>query len=83
MSRIEKLLKAIVQREKADSSEGGRTYDSGWKLGGTDIEYSLSELDYTTYEYGIASTLKKGSAGTASFTNETTQSLGWSYEFIF
>lgn len=73
----------IVQREKADNSEGGRTYDSGWKLGGTDIEYSLSELDYTTYEYGIASTLKKGSAGTAPFTNETTQSLGWSYEFIF
>lgn len=73
----------IARREKADTSKGNRIYDSGWKLGGTDIEYSLSGLDYTTYEYGVASTLKIGSAGTASFTNETTQSLGWSYEFIF
>ena len=73
----------IVRREKADTSKGNRIYDSGWKLGGTDIEYSLSGLDYTTYEYGVASTLKIGSAGTASFTNETTQSLGWSYEFVF
>lgn len=73
----------IVSREKADASHGDRVYDSGWRLGGVTLEHDLSGLDYETYEYGIASTLKIGSAGTEPFTNETVQSLGWAYKFTF
>lgn len=73
----------ILYREKADKTQGKQVYDSGWKEGGTTVVKNLSDLDYDTYEYGLASTFKIGSAGTASFTNETVQSLGWSYEFTY
>ena len=53
---------------------GERLYDSGWKNGG---ETSCQISNYTGAIY-ISSTIKKGSAGTDSFTSETLQSIGWS-----
>lgn len=73
----------IINRRKDDKTQGNRTYDSGWTLGGNDIIYDLSSLNYNYYEYGIASTFKIGVAGTTNFTDETIESLGWSYEFSF
>lgn len=70
-----------VRRLKTDKTTGEMQYDSGWTLGGTDIDIDVSNYDYNTYEYGLISTFKKGSAGTAAFTFETITTLGWTYQF--
>lgn len=56
------------------NSQGETVYDSGWQNGG---QASVVISGYPTAVY-VSSTLKIGSAGTASFSNETLQSVGWS-----
>ncbi len=57
-----------------DSEKG---YDFGWKQGGTQIELDLTQYA-TDEDVWIASTFKKESAGTDTFSTETIASLGWS-----
>lgn len=63
-------------------STGANLYDSGWTQGGAE---SVIDVDLTQYPNAvyISSTLKIGSAGTALFSNETLESVGWSIEWLF
>lgn len=54
------------------NSQGGMVSDSGWKNG------NQTSMDIPSEAVYITSTLKIGSAGTASFNSETLQSVGWS-----
>jgi hypothetical protein len=63
-------------------STGANLFDSGWTQGGAE---SVIDVDLTQYPNAVylSSTLKIGSAGTALFTNETLESVGWSIEWLF
>lgn len=51
-------------------------YDSGWIQGGQDAETSYEPDTKFSGDCWLMCTLKKGSAGTGQFTNETIESLG-------
>lgn len=61
-------------------ASGATLYDSGWEQGGNDVYVDLSSYANAVY---LTSTFKIGSAGSASFTNETLNDVGWSIQWEF